>query len=292
MDIIDALKKARWLRNKKGKPAEALRLLEKFAPRVQDPYEEILLQVQVAHFALDVGQIRRSKMHFESAISAADLARIDIVRKYVYLLWKMGDRRQAIRMLERAEKDLSRIRSDGLESHFVAANIHATWGNFWFDSKYYDKAIAAYRAAMRHAIKAGQHGRRATILGDIGNVYLAQKRHRDAIYALRQALRLAKKYHRHAEPSALLRLGRVYADMKNYRNAKTHLTLSLRVAKRGNWKREIGDALNALGELELTKGDTKSAKRHFQKALAIYRSLGFRWHIRYTEKNLARLNFA
>jgi tetratricopeptide (TPR) repeat protein len=292
MDTIDALKKARWLRNKKGKPAEALRLLEKFASRVQDPYEKILLQAQMAHFALDVGQIRRSKIHFESAISATDLARIDIIRKYVYLLWKLDNKRQAIQMLERAEKDLSRIGRGGPEAHFVAANIYATWGNFWFDSKRYNKALTVYRRALRHAAKCGAYGRQATVWGDIGNVYCAQRAYRKAIVALRRALRLARKYHRHAEPSALLRLGKVYASMQNWRAAKAYFMRSLRVAERGKWKRETGDAHNALGELAFTRSDVKSAKAHFKKALATYRYLGFRWHIRHTEKNLTRLNFA
>lgn len=288
MDFVRALENAKNLRNIKGKPREALKLLQKFEHKAKEPHEELLLRIAMAHLYLDIGESQKSQKNFGLALSLLPVLRADILRKYAYLLWKLGkSRRLVLEALNESLRELGKESVDRVKWH-TAANVWATFGNIWFDSKDCKKALEAYKKALEFSRLADYKEREATVLGDIGNVYWIQKRYKNAITALNQALRLARRYHRHAEPSALLRLGRVYAEIGKYPQAKRRFGESLKVAAAGKWKREIGDANNELGKLALRIGNNKNAARHFRAALKIYRELGFKPLIRKTEKAFNR----
>lgn len=281
---MSVLEEADRKRNIGGDPLGAVRILEEALPKVPDKEEPQIL-LRLANYYIDIGEVEKAKRSFEGAIKISRkhkdfLTEADAKRKFAYLLWHQdADKKKALTLTRSALSTLKKVSDKSKEKPKVAANIYATFGNVYGDSRDLRKASLWYHKALKTAQKAGFKERVVTVLGDLGNLSMWRKDFRKAEGYFQKAAQGAKRYYRHAYPSSVLRLGRLYLLKGNLKKAKKFAERSLQVAEKENWEREKADALEVLGDVYLSFGEKVGAKERYTRALKIYRKLKHSWNI-------------
>jgi len=291
---MSVLEQADRKRNIEGDPLGAVKILEKAFPKASDKDKSQIL-LRLANYYIDIGEVGKAKRSFEEAIKVSRkhkdfLTEADAKRKFAYLLWHQdADKKKALTLTRSALATLKKVSDKSKEKPKVAANIYATFGNVYGDSRDLRKASLWYQKALKTAQKVGFKERVVTVLGDLGNLSMWRKDFRKAEEYFQKAAQRAKRYYRHAYPSSLLRLGRLYFSTGNLRKAKKFAEQSLRVAEEEGWEREKADALETLGDIQLSLGKVVRAKERYTQALKIYRKLKHSWNISSVEKKLKKL---
>ncbi len=278
------LDKVRRLRNVRGLPKMAARLLESYIRSLPARKRTATPYLLLANLYVDIGKTPRAKAAFRTAAQKARQAKdniqlADILRKWGYLyLHTNPNLKQAQKLITESvriiEQEIGAVVSSNDREVTrkllnVAANCHASLGNLQQTKGSLPNAKNAYKKALWYADSSGAKERAVTVMGDLGSIAILQKRWQEAESLLSEARNRAEEYYQHALPAALLRLGRLYESSQNphfnLAKAKRFFKESLQVAKKGGWKREEADALYALGEVE--------------RADKIYRSIGYRAHL-------------
>lgn len=291
---MNVLEKADRKRNIEGDPLGAVKILEKALPKALDE-DKLQILHRLANYYIDIGEVGKARRSFKEAIKASHkrkdfLTEADTMRKFAYLLWHQeADKKEALALTKSALSTLKKVSDKSKEKLKVAANIYATFGNVYGDSRDLRTASLWYRRALKTAQKVGFRERVVTVLGDLGNLSMWRKDFRKAEEYFKKAAQGAKRYYRHAYPSSLLRLGRLYLSTGDLRRAKKFAEQSLRVAEEGGWEREKADALETLGDIRLGLGKVR-AKERYTQALKIYRKLKHSWNISSVEKKLKKLS--
>ncbi len=175
----------------------------------------------------------------------------------------------------------------------TSANIYATFGNIYGDSRDLKKALFWYKKALAASQKSGFREREVTVFGDLGNAYSWLGDFEKAEMFLKKATEGAKAYYRHAYPSSLLRLGRLFFDEQNPRRdlkrARDFTKKSLEVAVKEGWRREQADAYEHLAKIYLEDGDKNNAVKMLNKALKIYQELKYSWNVKSVKKQIKEI---
>ncbi|NIT03634.1 tetratricopeptide repeat protein [Candidatus Saccharibacteria bacterium] len=273
---MNVLERADRKRNIEGNPAGAVAILEKALQDAKDE-DRIPILLKLANYQIDVGQVEEAQNSFKQVIDLARagkeyLALADAQRKWAYLLWHQhANKEEALSLARSALRALKKdSKSSRRENLKVAANIFATFGNIYGDSKEFRKASIWYRKALGSAEDAGFKERTVTVLGDLGNLFLWRKDYSEAREYLQQAARRAKRYYRHAYPSSLLRLGRLYLQQEDLLRAEKFARESLEASLKGEWEREKADAWDLLGDIASVRGGKREAERFYRRALESY----------------------
>jgi len=291
MNVLD---EADRKRNIEGDPLGAVRILEKALPKSSDRDKPQIL-LKLANYYIDIGEVGKAKKSFKEAIRISRrqkdfLTEADAKRKFAYLLWHQDvDKKKALVLTRNALTTLRKVGGKPKEKLKVAANIYATFGNIYGDSRDLRKASLWYHKALKTAQKIGFKERVVTVLGDLGNLLLWRRDFRKAEEYFQKAARRAKRYYRHAYPSSLLRLGRLHRLTGDFKKAKKFAEQSLRVAEEENWEREKADALEVLGDIQLGLGEEAKVKKRYTQALKIYRKLKYSWNVSSVEEKLKKL---
>ena len=288
------LKKVAELRNIKGDLSAGIRLLEKGLQQVEDKEKPQLL-LALAHLYIDTGKTEKAEKTFRKAILLAGkigdlLSKADSQRKLAYLLWhKNANKQQALTLCHDAQKTL-RMAPQNKASIKIAANIYATFGNIYGDSRDLKKALLWYKKAQIACQKSRFKEREVTVLGDLGNVYSWLGDFGKAEMYLMKALERARVFYRHAYPSSLLRLGRLFLNRENPKRdlklAKDFTKKSLEIAMKEGWRREQADAYEHLAKIYLETGDKDEAIKMLNKALKIYQELKYSWNVRSVKRQI------
>lgn len=292
---MSVLEQADRKRNIEGNPLGAVKILEKALPKASDKDKPQILH-RLANYYIDIGKMGKAKRSFEEAIKVSRkhkdfLTEADVKRKFAYLLWHQdANKKKALTLSRSALSTLKRVSDKSKEKPKVAANIYATFGNIYGDSRDLRKASLWYQKALKTAQKVSFKERVVTVLGDLGNLSMWRKDFRKAEEYFQKAAQRAKRYYRHAYPSSLLRLGRLYLATGDLGKAKKFAEQSLRVAEEEGWEREKADALETLGDIQLSLGKVVRAKERHTQALKIYRKLKHAWNISSVEKKLKKLS--
>lgn len=291
------LKKVAELRNVRGDLNSGIRLLEKELKQVKEEEKPQLL-LALAHLYIDTGKTEKAEKVFRKAIFLAGkrgdfLNKADSQRKFAYLLWhKNANKRQALALCQAAQKTLQKIPKTK-DSMRISANIYATFGNIYGDSRDLEKALLWYKKAKIASQKSGFKEREVTIFGDLGNVYSWLGDFKKAEAFLRKAVKRARVYYRHAYPSSLLRLGRLFLNKQNPRRdlkrAKDFTKKSLEVAVKEGWRREQADAYEHLAKIYLEIDDKNKAIKMLNKALKIYQELRYLWNVGSVKKQIKEI---
>lgn len=280
----EVIEKIKHLRNVRGLPKMAVKLLEGYmrslAPRKRTPN----LYLFLANLYVDIGESRRAKAAFRTAAQKARRAKnnvllADILRKWGYLyLHTNPNLRQAQKLITESvrliEQEIGAVVSSNdreitRELLGIAANCYASLGNLQQTKGDLPDAKSAYEKALWYADSSGSKERAVTVMGDLGSIAISERNWKEAERLLTETSDRAKKYYQHALPAALLRLGCLFdmpanPDFDPDKAARLYKE-SLLVAKKGGWKREEADALRAQGEEK--------------KANEIYRSIGYNAHL-------------
>lgn len=292
---MSVLEQADRKRNIEGDPRGAVMILERALPKSSEEDKPQIL-LKLANYYIDIGGVGKAKRSFEEAISLSHkqkdfLTEADAKRKFAYLLWHQNaDKKKALTLTRSALSTLKRVGGKSKEKHKAAANIYATFGNIYGDSRDLRKASLWYKRALKTAQKAGFKERAVTVLGDLGNLSMWRRDFRKAEEYFQKAARRAKRYYRHAYPSSLLRLGRLYFSVGDLKKAKKFAEQSLQVAEEENWEREKADALETLGDVQLSLGKEAKAREQYARALKIYRKLKHSWNISSVKGKLKKLS--
>lgn len=281
------LKRIAYLRNIRGLPRQAAKLLRRYLSLAPARARSAKLYLLLANLYVDVGETKKAFAAFRTAarkarVSSDELLLADILRKWGYLYLHTEEeprKKKAARKIQEAVDIIVRLlkRGETKEKLQVAANCYASLGNYYWilylfsgDEVHLQAAKRAYWVALQFAYKSEAKERAITILGDLGNVAIREKDWEGAEELLLSARDGAEKYYKHALPAALLRLGYLFLNPENpsrdLKKAERFFGDSLGVARKSGWKREQADALKALGKIK--------------EAEEIYRSIGYKSHLK------------
>lgn len=293
----EILGKVAELRNVKGDLSAGIELLEKGLQQARDEERPQLL-LALAHLYIDTGKIEKAEKIFRRTILLAGeigdlLNKADSQRKLAYLLWhKNANKRQALSLCQVAQTTVRKT-PKSRASIKIAANIYATFGNIYGDSRDLKKALFWYRKAQVACQKSKFKEREVTVLGDLGNIYSWLGDFGKAEIYLRKAVKKARVYYRHAYPSSLLRLGRLFLNKQNpkkdLKQARGFTKKSLEVAIKEGWRREQADAYEHLAKTYLETGDKNKAIKMLQKALKIYQELKYSWNVKSVKRQIKEI---
>ncbi|MEO1400380.1 MAG: CHAT domain-containing protein [Cyanobacteria bacterium J06635_1] len=184
------------------------------------------------------------------------------------LHYDLGDYAQAEESFEQSLA-LAQTQGEILEKGYALQGLaatHSARGN-------YTKAIHYYQAALETA----QPDQTATLLGDLGMVYYAQKDYAQAQTALLDSLTLAQQTQdRVAEAATLSHLGLVYYSLTDYDQADLAQQQSLAIAQQMGDRNREGRALENLGLIAYARQDYPQAIDYHQQSLGIAQQLGDR----------------
>lgn len=280
-DSGEILKQVANLRSVKGDLAGAIKLLEVELPKFQES-EKALGYRALGTLYSDVGRNKDSKNALIKAISLSQtykniLIEADASRRLGYVVWTTeGDEAAALLLVQQAEEVIKS--ESGLQFIKVKASIQALIGNIHFDQGRYQQAESAYLAGLKLARSCGYIERESTILGDLGNLALAQKQYQLALDFLNHAREIAENKYRHELPAALLRIGKVYFDRDNpdrdLSKSEEYFRQTLEIASHEGWKKDEAESYLAMARLKAEQGNKKDAAEFNQKALEIYFQIG------------------
>ena len=112
------------------------------------------------------------------------------------------------------------------------------------------------------------------ILGRLGNVRYAQRRHQEALHLYEQALDSAVRTDNKRSQAAWLNaLGGVHSALGDYQRAVEFQLLSRELGSETGDVRHVADTESNLGSTRLLIGEPQAAWQHFSNAFQIYRSI-------------------
>lgn len=282
MNVKKIQKEVINLRNIEGDLEGAIDLLESNIDTV-DRKDKSALFMALAVLYSDVGRNKESIETSELALKLAkktgnDWVEANVSRRLGWVIWSTRESKDKAMRLVKDSLRITEKHSDKPKFQRVAASAWAAVGNIEFDAENYKGALSAYKKGLRLAKKTAYVEREATLLGDIGYVYLSINDFSRAEKALKQAERLGRKQYRHELPTALLRLGYVYFhesnSKKSLNTAKKYFKESLMVALQDGWRREQADARFALAKIAVEKRDKDEAVNLCREAIKIYQEIG------------------
>lgn len=279
------LEKIAYLRNIKGLPKIAAKILKKYLSSIPANSRTPELYLLLANLYIDIGKTKKALAGFRIAAQKAKLKSnklllANILRKWGYLyLHTEKNLSKAADKINESVKIIDEIMRCELNNEIlrVAANCYASLGNYHYDSNALKSAKDAYRKAIKLGVKSKFKERIITVLGDLGNVAIREKKWNEAEKLLKKTKGRAEKYYQHALPSSLVRLGYLFMNTenpaKNTEKAENYIKESLEVAKKSGWKREQADALLAFGKLKIIQGKSKEGENYIKKAEKIYNAI-------------------
>ena len=139
-------------------------------------------------------------------------------------------------------------------------------GNYSQAVDYLDRSLALYRELDKGSLKFGSYI--ADNLASLGRIHKATGEHNRALNYLNQALNLAQKLSlKEIEASVLNDLGVLYLEQEDYEKAENHLNQSLAIHQSRNNLTESARVLLNLGVSAQRRGDAVHALEHFRKSL-------------------------
>ncbi len=273
MNIHLVINRSMELRDKEGKPKEALKELLKYKNKDFKEYKELLDYVILkAVLYRDTGDLSSSVETYKEALEIVKdddcIYKADILRSLSFVsIYTEG----LDRAYEYALDALNAVKQKKAKKYYrVKSNIYAVIGNILYEKNIYDDALVNYRKGMIFAKKDNFYQREITLGGDIANVYIAQRKYSKAIQIISKNLKLAKKSYRISVPQLYLRRAKIYLEQGNLEKAVKDAEKGIDVSKKEGWFRDLGESYEAMGDILKAKNDEKY-KSYYRKAERIYR---------------------
>jgi tetratricopeptide (TPR) repeat protein len=135
-----------------------------------------------------------------------------------------------------------------------------------------DKALSYLEEALSLQIN---EKRKASTYNNIAAIYYKKGDYQKAVKYLQKAIEINEKYEDYHEVSrGKLNLGDLYREMKDYKNAEKYLFEGLEGVKKVGDKYWEATGYASLGFLYKDKGDKKTAREYFTRAYNLYKSIG------------------
>ncbi|MEP7338470.1 MAG: CHAT domain-containing protein [Acidobacteriota bacterium] len=139
-------------------------------------------------------------------------------------------------------------------------------GNYSQAIDYLDRSLVLYRELDKGSLKFGSYI--ADNLAALGRIHKATGENNRALNYLNQALNISKKLSlRDIEASILNDLGVLYLEQEDYEKAESHLNQSLAIHQSRNNQTESARVLLNLGVSAQRRGDNELALESFRKSL-------------------------
>jgi tetratricopeptide (TPR) repeat protein len=137
------------------------------------------------------------------------------------------------------------------------------------------EALALLARALDNCRRSGDPGGEASALGTLGAVYRRLERHAEALDHLHRALALSRETgDRSVEIETLNTLGETLCDMGQPPSALDRHRTALELAEQTGDRYEQARSQDGIAAAHQAAGDYVAARRHWQRALDLYRSLG------------------
>jgi tetratricopeptide (TPR) repeat protein len=297
MNIEQLKKEVARLRNVEGDLEGAISLLEDNSNLIDEKSKPAFLMAQATLYS-DVGRNDRAVETSELALKLARKAKDDWVeanvsRRLGWVIWSTKqDKEKAIKLIKRALQITDKHKDDK-KFQKVAASAWAAIGNVECDLGNNSKALAVFEKSLKLARETGYVEREATVLGDIGHIFLSTKEFDKAEEVLVQAEKIGREKYRHELPAALLRLGHVYyykdSPKRNPKIAEKYFLESLSIAIKDGWKRDQADAKFALAEVMRDRGNKSKAKDLCRESINVYQEIGMPKKVKDVNRFLKKL---
>lgn len=266
------INKSMELRDKEGKPKEALKELLKYKNEDFKEYKELLDYVILkAVLYRDTGDLTSAVETYKEALVIVKdddcIYKADILRSLSFVsIYTEG----LDRAYEYAVDALNTVKQKkGKKYYRVKSNIYAVIGNILYEKKIYDDALVNYRKGMIFAKKDNFYQREITLGGDIANVYIAQRKYSKAVQIISENLKSAKKSYRISVPQLYLRRAKIYLEKNELEKAVKDIQKGIDVSKKEGWFRDLGESYEAMGDV-LKKMNHDEYKKYYKEAEKIY----------------------
>ena len=134
----------------------------------------------------------------------------------------------------------------------------------------YDTAIEYLNDGLGYCQEIKDQKLSATVLGNLGTVYMISDRWKEAQKILRKSLQLNKICKREIDVSrSYLSLGYLSILLREFSKGKDYLNRACRIIGENNFTRELAIYHEYSGALELARGDLEAAQRHLREAIHI-----------------------
>ena len=137
-----------------------------------------------------------------------------------------------------------------------------------------EKAREYYLKALRLSERMGYSRGVGTLNVNMGELLFEKGYYKQALKYFERALEVFKKYQSGDVPYTLMDIGKVYSRKKDYSNAIRYLEDALVVFRQSNSKLETGQALIALADTYLQKGETQKAIDFYKQSEQISDEIG------------------
>ena len=273
MNTNNIVNKVMELRDKEGKPKEALKEILKYNNEDFKEYDELIKYVLMkAVLYRDTGDMESSIETYKEALNIVKsndyINKADILRSLSFVSIYTEGFDTAFKYAEDALNTVKDKR--GKKYYRVKSNIYAVIGNILYGEERYEEALTNYKKGMYWAEKDHFYQREITLGGDIANVYIAQKKFSKAIQIISKNLKLAKKSYRISVPQLYLRRAKIYFEERDIKKAVNDIQECIYISKKEGWFRDLGEAYEAMGDVLKENGDPKF-KQYYKKAEKIYR---------------------
>ncbi len=193
----------------------------------------------------------RSKWVYADYLRKSGFFKLNVLKDFNGALKEITD---TVRIVE-AVRGRYATKSDDVPNtvYRVLANSYAALGNYYYDTKDIPQAKQCFMTAINFADHAGYYERAITLDGDLGNIYIEQKKWHDARRILIWANEKARRYYHHAAPSSYMRLARLYMLLESPffdpKQALLYAEAALEWAKKARWPKEVKEAKSLTKEI-------------------------------------------
>lgn len=260
------------LRDKEGKPREALSLMESYSREKGDSDKEwVQYLLFKAVLYRDTGDTKSSLNAYNEALSyipEEDIGtKADTLRSMAFLAIHTTGLKDAEELAIQAINLLEK--SKGEKYPRIKANSYAVLGNIFYESGLLDKALFNYKKALEYAEKSEFVERIITLVGDIANVHILKKEYPEALELITRYLDETRSSYRIALPQYYLRRARIYSEMGKIDMAKNDINIAIEISQKEGWLRALGECYEALGDIHLGVNEDE-ARKYFKEATEIY----------------------
>jgi serine phosphatase RsbU (regulator of sigma subunit)/Tfp pilus assembly protein PilF len=123
---------------------------------------------------------------------------------------------------------------------------------------------------------------------NLGELLFLKGEYKEALFYFEKSLEAYRSGKTGNIPYTLINIGKIYSKERYYQNAFKYLEEALEISKQNNSKLEIGQALIALANTCLQKGDSQKALEYFEQAEQITSEIGAKYERSETYDGLAR----
>ena len=235
--------------------------------------------IQLGILNWNIGEMQKSHLYFEQALSLAKIDRSGQVESYCrdaerifHLYTRAKEMRSANLHAESIalfKEAIAIARSMGSQEHELKC-LRQQSANYW-DKNEYDEFYSLNLAALKIALAIRHHGEQGVCHNNIGLYYWKSSNYSEAIKYIQTALEIAESEGLDKDKSdCMTNLALIYLELGEHEKAREYIANAMEVDLRASDSYNLAVDYNNLGLIYKNQGDSSKAERIVQMSIDCY----------------------